>query len=160
MRVWRLARAAYVGGLLAGEGARLFGGRWNSRGLACVYGSCSLELALLESLVQSRIEHLPTDLVSVELELPTTDVTPCRVDLSIDWDRPPPYSRETQASGDEWLRSGRSLALSVPSSVLPQRQNLLINPAHPSIGEVRIVERVPLQWPLRLLHYLESVRRT
>ncbi len=70
MRAWRLVRAVHRDASLTGYGARRFGGRWNSRGVAVVYASESLEIALLESLVHVDLAQLPRDLLALELEVP------------------------------------------------------------------------------------------
>lgn len=158
MRAWRLVRAVHRDAALTGYGARRFGGRWNSRGVACVYASESLEIALLEALVHVDLSQLPRDLLALELEVPDAAIDVLAGPLPEDWDAPPPYAAAVQAIGDRWVREGRGLALRVPASVLPQRANLLINPAHPGMHEVRIVAEAPLPWPRRLLAYLERVR--
>lgn len=158
MRVWRLGRAIHQDDELSGEGARRHGGRWNSRGLACIYTAASLELALLETLVHLDLDLVPADLLAIELELPDPEVASPPAELPPDWHLPPPYLAGTRQMGDAWLKARRSLALAVPSSVLPQRLNVLINPGHPAVSSVRIIDRMPLPWPGRLQAYLASLR--
>lgn len=158
MRAWRLVRAVHRDAALSGYGARRFGGRWNSRGVACVYASESLEIALLESLVHVDLSQLPRDLLALELEVPDAAIDALADTLPEDWDAPPPYAPAVQAIGDRWLREGSALALRVPASVLPQRANLLINPAHARMDDVRILSAAPLPWPRRLLAFLEQAR--
>lgn len=74
------------------------------------------------------------------------------------WDAPPPYRPVVQKVGDAWIRSGASLALRVPASVLPLRSNILIHPAHPQVGRVREIERARLAWPRRLMEHLAAAR--
>lgn len=144
MRAWRLVRAVHRDAALTGYGARRFGGRWNSRGVACVYASETLEIALLEPLVQVDLSQLPRDLLALELEFPGAVIDALAEPPPDDWDAPPPYAPTVQPIGDRWLREDRALALRVPASVLPQRANLLLNPAHPDMNEVRIVAEMPL----------------
>jgi RES domain-containing protein len=140
---------------LAGEGARRFGGRWNSRGVPIVYTAESLELALLEALVHIDVEVLPRDYWQVSFEVPDDLIAPPPRRLPKGWDALPPYRPAVQKVGDAWVKSGRSLALQVPASVLPERFNVLVNPAHPDIGQVREVSRVRLNWPPRLVGHLQ-----
>jgi RES domain-containing protein len=160
VRVWRLTRKRHLDAALAGEGARRFGGRWNGRGIAIVYTSESLELALLEALVHVDVEVLPRDYWQLSFEVPDELIAPPPRRLPTGWDALPPYRPGVQKIGNAWARSGRSLALRVPASVLPERFNVLMNPAHPDIGQVREVSRARLNWPPRLVgHFQEEVMR-
>lgn len=144
MRLWRLVSPRHAPGL-DGEGARRFGGRWNSPGRAVVYASGSLALAALEVLV-----HIPPplrtrasfpDLTAVELDLDDALVAP-----------PParPDPARCRVLGDDWLRAGRSLAWQVPSAVIPLETNILINPAHPEAAALRLIRQVPFVFGDRL----------
>jgi RES domain-containing protein len=156
VRVWRLTRKRHLDTALSGEGARRFGGRWNSRGVAVVYASESLELALLEALVHVDVEVLPRDYWQVSFEVPDDLIVPPPRRLPRGWDALPPYQPGVQKVGDDWAGSASSLALRVPASVLPERFNVLLNPAHPGIGQVREVSRERLNWPPRLVGHLQS----
>lgn len=162
MLVWRLTRKQHLDQVLKGEGAKRFGGRWNSRGVAVVYAAESLELALLEALVHIDIDALPRDYWQVSFEIPDAliEVAPKR--LPKDWDDLPPYLATVQRVGDAWVKAGESVALRVPASVLPDRCNVLLNPAHRDIGQVREVSRAVLNWPRRLVGELQekSKKRT
>jgi RES domain-containing protein len=160
VRVWRLTRKRHLDAALAGEGARRFGGRWNGRGIAIVYTSESLELALLEALVHVDVEVLPRDYWQLRFEVPDEFIAPPPRRLPTGWDALPPYRPGVQKIGNAWARSGRSLALRVPASVLPERFNVLMNPAHPDIGQVREVSRARLNWPPRLVgHFQEQLMK-
>lgn len=156
MIVWRLARKRYLDRALEGEGARRFGGRWNSRGVAVVYSAESLELALLEALVHLDVDSLPRDYwqVSYEIDDALVGAPPKRLPKA--WDALPPYQPRVQKIGDAWVKSRASLALRVPASVLPERCNVLINPAHPDLARVREISRGKLVWPRRLVEHLAS----
>ena len=144
MFVWRLARKRHLERALEGEGARRFGGRWNSRRVAVVYSAESLELALLEALVHLDVDSLPKDYWQVCYEVDDALVGGPPKRLPRGWDALPPYQPRVQKIGDAWVKSSGSLALRMPASVLPQRCNVLINPAHPGLGSVREVERARL----------------
>jgi RES domain-containing protein len=139
MEVFRLARESRCRDL-SGYGAFLFGGRWNLPGLA-----------LLETLVHLPVEDLPDDMYLMTLEVPN-DITREILtlgDLPADWQRlsmPQP----TATIGHAWLQAGRSLALQVPSVVVPQERNLLLNPAHPEFSRVRLLDAQPFHFDERL----------
>lgn len=146
MRVWRLIRPRFAPGL-DGEGARLAGGRWNSPGKPMVYCAGSVALAALEVLV-----HLPPELrqgvtmpslLLIGLDIPDEDVADSG---------PGDISAEdvSRAAGDSWLASGRSLALSVPSSVVPHDRNVLLNPAHAKAVSLRPAVSEPFLFDTRL----------
>ena len=136
MQVWRLCRRAHAA--FDGEGARRAGGRWNRRGTPVVYVSQSLSLAALELLVHADAALLPDDLVAVPADIP--DALPIEAvdaaDLPRDWRRyPAPESLAER--GTAWARAARSAALSVPSALVPNERNFLLNPAHPDFGKIR-----------------------
>lgn len=158
MLVWRLLRKRHLDQVLAGEGARRFGGRWNSRGVAVVYTSEILELALLEALVHLDVDALPKDYWQVCFDVDDGLIEGPPKRLPKGWDAPPPYLPRVQRIGDAWVKAGRTLAMRVPASVLPLRSNVLINPAHPAIGRVREVSRARLAWPRRLTEHLAAMR--
>lgn len=146
MRVWRLTELKHAPGL-DGEGARLWGGRWNSAGIPMVYSSDSLALAALEVLVhlpriERRKDQLPPYL-AIGLEVPDVWITDSR--------HPPGIpSDESAALGDAWLASLSSLALIVPSRVIPLERNVLLNPRHPAMAEVTVALTEPFAFDDRL----------
>jgi RES domain-containing protein len=158
MLLWRLSRERHLDQALKGEGARRFGGRWNSRGVAVVYTSESLELALLEALVHLDVDALPKDYWQLCFEVDEALIEGPPRRLPKGWDAPPPYLPRVQKIGDAWIREGGALAMRVPASVLPARSNVLINPAHSDIGSVREVSRSRLAWPRRLVEHLTATR--
>jgi len=158
--LWRLTRKPFLMQALAGLGAKKYGGRWNSKGVAVVYTSESLELAVLEALVHLDIDLLPKDVYQIGLELDDQFITRVSTPLPPGWDRAPPYNPNLQTIGDRWISSGSSLGLRVPASVLPSRANVLLNPAHPDIHRLREVERGPLPWPSRVVEFLRAIKET
>jgi RES domain-containing protein len=131
MRVWRIAREVYP--LLDGEGARRWGARWNSPGTPLVYTASSPSLASLEALVAMDLDEVPADLVLASIDVPdNASVERLSPDaLPADW-RAPLHER-CRAIGDAWVASKRSLVLVVPSAVVPEESNFLLNPLHPDI---------------------------
>lgn len=150
MRLWRIARAPHQA--LDGEGARRNGGRWNSEGVPVVYASYALSLAALEYLVHVDIEDAPADLVALEIEVPdgASQDEVRKEDLPEGWTR-----AEDQpacvAAGDAWAEAGESLLLVVPSAIIPQERNVLLNPRHAEAGGVRIVSSEPFCFDPRLV---------
>lgn len=150
MHVWRLARRAHQA--LDGEGARLAGGRWNSPGVALVYTSATVSLAALEYLVHVDLEDVPGDLIAMCVELP--DGAPIEEvaigDLPKDWNRQPQHPACVEI-GDEWAARAETLALRVPSAIVPEEFNYLINPAHPEAATVRVIASREFSFDARLL---------
>jgi len=152
LRAYRLCLLKHAEAAFSGEGARLFGGRWNSPGVPVVYAADSLSLAQLETLVRlSRGEQLRR-FVCVMAEFPARLVT--RVEelgrLPDDWKAQPP-SPSTQRLGNLWARQGGSAVLSVPSVVTPGERNWVFNPRHPDFLHVSVHPAQEFRFDLRLL---------
>lgn len=149
---WRLVRAerGNADAAFSGEGARLYGGRWNSPGVGLVYLSATLSLAALETLVHADRHAFARAYLAYRLELPEDAVlTLPQSEVPDDW-RTRPVSAGARALGDGWLREGASLALWVPSAVVPLERNLLLNPGHPRWGEASISGPMPFRFDARL----------
>lgn len=136
MRLYRIVKAARRGDAFDGMGAKLYGGRWNSRGVPVVYAADSPALAALEILVHLRRSELlgRYALLSVEMAEPGIMLL-AEPALPADWRRQAPPA-STQAVGDAWALGGESMALAVPSVLVPIHSNYLLNPAHPQFGEL------------------------
>jgi RES domain-containing protein len=121
-----------------GEGARLHGGRWNSPGTRVAYASDSIALAALEVLahLQSTAVLQAYSLVSLQFREDSVEVLETAA-LPTRWRRFP-SPPENQAIGDRWVAEGRSLILRVPSALIPDASNFLINPSHPEFRRVVI----------------------
>jgi RES domain-containing protein len=136
--VWRIVPQLRSATAFDGEGARRFGGRWNSHGTRMVYTSDSRALAALETLVhltpQTLGRHL--QLIGVELNIDMIEELPEKK-LPRGWHAPVIPAANKQV-GDDWIRSGRSLALKIPSAVIREENNFLLNPAHPDFPRLRI----------------------
>ena len=152
LRAWRLVRPAYgdAAAAFSGEGARRFGGRWNAPGRPVVYASLHLSLAALETLAHADRRRFERDYVAFEVRVPHDLILELRdEDLPADW-RARPVSAGARAIGDAWLAQRASAALSVPSVLVPQERNLLLDPAHPRFGEVVIGPPRPFRFDERL----------
>lgn len=152
MIIWRIARVAHQA--LDGEGARLYGGRWNSEGVPVVYAAESLSLAVLEYLVHVDPALIPDDLIAMELALPDDPALGAVVDPGLfpagDWRTYP--APEWQAElGDLWIEDATFLWLAVPSAIVPEEHNVLVNPRHSRVADVRIVGTRPFRFDRRLV---------
>jgi RES domain-containing protein len=150
MKIWRICRERYAADGFSGEGARRFGGRWNSRGVPMVYASTSLALAAIELFVHLEPNQAPDDLVSITAELPEGEPA-LRWDsasLPEDWwgDELGPV----RALGDSWIRDKQSLAVMVPSVPIRQEWNVLINPRHPRADAIEPQTVEPFNFDARM----------
>jgi RES domain-containing protein len=150
MQVWRICRAKFAGEAFSGNGARRFGGRWNSPGVPMVYSSSSLALASIELFVHLEPNLQPDDLVSIAATLPAGEPSQ-RLEpdkLPREWWKD--EFEPLRAIGDDWIRENRSLALSVPSAALRTEWNVLVNPLHPSIGKTKIEKPQAFRFDARM----------
>ena len=148
---WRLVKSRHAAAAFDGEGARLYGGRWNSPGTRVAYASDSIALAALEVLahLQSTAVLQAYSLVSLSFPDESVELLPT-TSLPGRWRRFP-SSPENQAIGDQWVAQGRSLILRVPSAIIPSAANYLINPAHPEFSRVVIARPERFVFDPRLL---------
>ncbi len=149
MRVWRICARQHAA--FDGEGARRYGGRWNHRGTAVVYASESLSLAALEYFVHLDTDLSPRNLVAVAADLPE-GLRIARIvlgGLPGGWRRyPAPES--LQDIGTAWVAKGTTAVLCVPSAVIPEERNYLLNPAHPEFKRIRLREPQAFHFDPRL----------
>lgn len=138
LTLWRLTHERYANSAFNGKGARQYGGRFNSLGTAVVYTSESLALALLETLTGLERYHQLRSYVFFQARLPEDLISEIsETDLPDEWDQHPPPSKPQQV-GDRWASREESVALRVPSVVVPYSYNYLLNPSHPSFEEIEI----------------------
>ncbi|MGA7954110.1 MAG: RES family NAD+ phosphorylase [Gloeobacterales cyanobacterium] len=152
MLIWRLSKIKYATTAFDGEGARRAGGRWNSKGTAIVYCSATLSLTALETLVHLDVADFGTSRAAIRVEIPD-DIERDRVEatqLIPDWrDTPAPSSLAVM--GDQWAAQGKTLLLLVPSAVVPQENNILLNPRHADFAKIQIFLPEPFVLDARLL---------
>jgi RES domain-containing protein len=135
---WRIVKAARAATAFDGEGARLYGGRWNSPGHALVYTAENVSLAALELLVHLQESALLASYALLPATFPAAAVTALdAAALPARWKTWPAPARLRQL-GDAWLAEGRSAVLAVPSAVVPAERNYLLNPAHPDFRKVTL----------------------
>jgi len=148
--IWRLTPQRHAQEAFTGEGAALFGGRWNLPDIPLVYCAESRSLAALEVLANIRDPgvHFAMPWVTIPAEL-SAELIEKPGKLPENW-RANPYSLETQRFGTEWVQARRSVALRVPSVVVPGEFNYLLNPAHPQFTKVKIGKPEPFAFDPRL----------
>lgn len=150
LTVWRLTTLRHAADAFSGEGARLYGGRWNRKGTPLVYTAASRSLAMLEMIVQD--DHLRARYAMIPAEIPADlRIDSLSIDdLPADW-REPGVRDELQALGSAWAAERRGVVLAVPSAVLPAETNYLLNPLHPDFERIGIGGVEELVTDMRLL---------
>ncbi|HEX7478056.1 MAG TPA: RES family NAD+ phosphorylase [Polyangiales bacterium] len=139
MRVYRLSSKAHQATAFKGEGARLAGGRWNHKGKRVVYCSESRALAAMESFVNLDPSLAPPELVFIAVDVPDTLITAVKIaDLPANW-RDYPAPDAVKDIGTDWIAKQTSAALVVPSVVMPDERNVVLNPEHTDFGRIKIV---------------------
>ena len=131
-QVYRLVRAERAPDVLSGEGARLYGGRWNPPGVAVVYASESRALAVLEAFVHLTLEARAMRFLLYAITLPT------RARLQRQAGARRTSSESSQEIGRAWADDGKALALVVPSVIVPQETNYVLNVRHSQFAEVEV----------------------
>ncbi|WP_334159289.1 RES family NAD+ phosphorylase [Oryzomicrobium sp.] len=141
---WRIGTdtPTYTAEDMGGIGAKTTGGRWNRQGTALVYTSSSRALSCLETVVHLSSGGLPLNRYLVQVDIPD-DVWTKRdmVDRAalVGWDAMP-AGMVSLDFGDKWVSSGTSCLLEVPSAIVPEEANILINPAHPDAAKITAVK--------------------
>lgn len=131
MHLYRLVHHKWAAQAFDGEGARLYGGRWNSKGQPCVYTAGSEALAILEILVHLNNRAVLQQFRLFRLLIPDEALlTLSPKHLPASWQQQP-ATADTASIGDNWLQEQASLALAVPSALAPREHNILLNPAYP-----------------------------
>lgn len=151
MELYRIAQEQYAEDL-SGNGARLFGGRWNSEGQFALYTSSTRSLALLETLA-----HTPAKLLQAKTYLLITLMVPDTTAIqALDpkklpdgWDDVE-ISPFTQKTGDQFLIAQKKLALVVPSVLIPEEMNYVLNPLHTDFRKVKIINKRRIQFDNRV----------
>jgi RES domain-containing protein len=155
MRVWRICNGKWAETAFDGQGAKIYGGRWNSTGMAIVYTSSSLALAALESLVHLGVKKIPINYVAIGADIPENltieQVEPDK--LMKNWRRDP-APPELATIGDRWVNSSKSAILKVPSAVIDEEWNYLLNPEHSDFSRIIIGQAKPFNFDARLFDRL------
>lgn len=142
MELFRITQEKFANDL-SGNGARLFGGRWNSEGYYALYTSGTRSLALLESLVHTPAKMLDSNIYQlITLSVPDNALkeTIALSMLPSAWDAPDTRP-VTRMIGDQFLNDKKKLMLAVPSVILPEEINYVLNPLHADMKKVKIINQ-------------------
>ena len=133
---------------ISGEGSKKWGGRWNSPGLAVVYTSGVISLSLLELLIyQSSYEEIVINHL-MRIKVPENVYQSLSTSsLKAGWQHDIEYCRFI---GNEFLQNKNALMLKVPSAIIPEEHNFLINPLHPGFGKCSLVSSELFEFDTRL----------
>ena len=149
MIVYRLTKAKYKKGL-SGRGAELNGGRWNSKGYSLIYTGASRALCTTEIAVHTPLGIVPVDYWLQSIELP--DIQELNIhqdDLATDWNSFP-HRISTKMIGNEFIQQSQYLVMKVPSAVIQDEFNYLINPSHPDFARVKLIKVEEFKFDHRL----------
>lgn len=138
MVIYRLVQSRFKEDL-SGEGSSVFGGRWNSKGTRALYCAQHVSLAVLELLVNAGLSDRPMlpSFHLLEIEVPDSKMLTLKAaDLKKDWRTDIQYSRFI---GDEFLKAKSALVMRVPSAVVPEEFNFIINPYHKDFNKINII---------------------
>jgi len=150
MRIYRLTALRYVDAAFSGEGARRVGGRWTPIGYPVVHAASSIALAVLETLVHVDPSVMPAHrviAVDVPDAIPITSIS--MADLPDDWRSTPP-SATLRDLGKAWLDAGETALMQVPSVIVPEESNCLVNPLHADFSRLAISSPAPFKIDRRL----------
>lgn len=149
MKVFRIGHSRYATDL-TGEGARLFGGRWNHKGVPCVYSSESRSLALLEYSVNVNLDDVPRALTMAIIEIPdfSIKIIP-EAQLPGNWKQAPAPS-ETKDFGLFLFREKEFSVFKIPSTVVPEEFNFLLNPLHEHSKLYKLLEIKDFVYDVRI----------
>jgi RES domain-containing protein len=138
IQAWRLVREARAADAFTGEGARLYGGRWNPAGTRTTYLSATRSLAALEVLVHQADRVPAGQFLFFDVEFPQDLITTITLDdLPADWQRFPPQ-KSTVDMGKTWITAKKSPVLQVPSILIPEESNYLLNFDHPHASKIEV----------------------
>jgi RES domain-containing protein len=147
---WRIVKRKFARHAFSGEGARQFGGRWNSPGVAVIYTAASQSLAALELLVRLDSSEILQEYVAIEARFEPAFVTHIDVsELPRTW-RSKAALPKLRSLGDGWILSQASAVLRVPSAIIPAESNYLLNPSHHDFASLTIARPRAFRFDPRL----------
>lgn len=138
MKVYRISNKRYTEHL-NGEGAYRVGGRWNSKGVRMVYTSTSIALASLEVLVHTDGLPIPNGMILLTFEVPNRCIQLLE-NPPLNWNEIPPKGA-AKVVGDEFVKTKKILGLKVPSAIIPEEYNVLLNPLHLHMDMIGLVSQ-------------------
>ena len=148
MNVYRITYTKYANDL-SGEGSKLFGSRWNYPGVYCLYAAESRALAMLEFAVNTKLEDIPRTLSVITYNIPDQFHPLSIAGLPGNWSNPK-IPDDTRGLGTKLLREAKHIAIRVPSVIIHEEYNFLINPRHADIKHVTIAAIADFSFDVRL----------
>jgi RES domain-containing protein len=149
MRLYRIGKSKYSKDL-KGEGAKINGGRWNHEGIPCIYTAESRALAVLEMSAHVTLDEIPRALCFTTFDVPEDSILTHEIgSLPRNWQNWP-HPKETRDFGSQLLRKNEYLLFKYPSAILPFEYNYVINPVHPSMSKVKIIDVVDYAYDIRI----------
>jgi len=149
MIVYRLTKNAYKN-VLSGKGAELHGGRWNSKGKSIIYTCQSRALCTMEIAVHTPLGNLPKGYYLQTIKIPDLRIQEIKTTLlHKDW-RNFPHHSSTKSYGNAFISQGKNLVLKVPSAIIQDEYNYLINPNHPYFKKIKLMDIQSFKFDQRL----------
>ncbi|HEX5153120.1 MAG TPA: RES family NAD+ phosphorylase [Parafilimonas sp.] len=149
MLLYRIGATKYANDI-TGEGARLNGGRWNHVGISCIYAGESRAIVLLEYSAHVSIHDIKRALSFTTFSVPDDSITALKIaNLPGNW-KDFPHPNETRDLGSKLLSENASLVIKIPSVIIPQESICLINPNHPDIKKIEVVDVADYSYDLRV----------
>lgn len=149
LSAWRITKEKHAKSAFSGEGARLYGGRWNSPGTSIIYTAQSQSLSVLEVLVHLDSPELLRKYLLFEVVIDASRIEVLDLSqLPANW-KADPAPASVQAIGDAWAAAARSAVLRVPSVLVPAESSFLLNPRHPDFAKLRIGKGIPFEFDPR-----------
>lgn len=140
MLVYRIAAPKFIADL-SGAGAKLYGGRWNDKGVPMVYFADSRAMAVMEVLVHLRPAVIDQDFALAVFEIPDEEVLTIEVkDLPSNWKEETALERLKEI-GNQFIKENRYLLAKIPSIILEEEYNMVLNPNHPNAAKVKLVQQ-------------------
>ena len=150
---WRIVKEKHAATAFSGEGARIFEGRWNSAGVRMVYCSENLALAALEILAHTRPVTMRDKFRAFRVSWDEAIMVVVDLkNLPKAWSAQPPTAASKNI-GDEWIKSGQSAVLALPSVLVPLEKTFLLNPKHPDFRKIKIKDAGNFALDPRLKRY-------
>jgi RES domain-containing protein len=149
MLLYRIGSTKYINDL-TGDGAKNNGGRWNHVGTPCIYSAATKSLSLLEYTAHAKIHLIPRALSFITLEVPDHSIRRyTAAQLPGNW-KDFPHPKETRDFGTKFLADNKFLLYQLPSVVIEDEMNFIINPSHPDMKMVKVVSITDYVYDLRL----------
>ena len=150
MKLYRISDCSYINDL-SGTGSRLFGGRWSNKGRPGFYLASTRALSVLEVLVHLQPLLVPDNFCLAEIEVPDNSITRIALaSLPKNWKNIAPIA-DIKKIGDDFLAENKFLLLQLPSAIVPEEFNYMVNPLHPDMAKVKVIKQEPFSFDERLV---------